>query len=61
MGERERKRALEARGLEKKGWGHCRAPRLCVLSRGCVWTEGVGLKRKTVGEASTNWAAMGLI
>lgn len=29
---RERKRASEARGLEKKGWGHCRAPRLSVYS-----------------------------
>lgn len=29
---RERKRALEARGLEKKGWGHCRAHRLHVYS-----------------------------
>lgn len=50
---RERTRASEARGLEKKGWGHCSSPASYVLSRGCVWTKGVGLKRKTLGEAST--------
>ncbi len=49
-------RASEARGLEMKGWGHCSSPASYALSRGYVWTEGVGLKRKTVGKASTYWA-----
>ncbi len=52
-------RESEARGLEKKGWGQCSSPASYALSRGCVWTEGVGLKKKTVGEASTYWATGG--
>lgn len=58
--ERKRKRASEARGLEKKGMGSLQSSQAsCVLSRVCVWTEGVGRQRKAVGEASTYWAAGG--